>query len=145
MKVIVFFAGLFFLPGLLFSQEQEFVVNNTLFVITADSVKNEWESYDKIKKLYRKEKRKMVYLLSFYSYKDEGGDCNNLFWNEETLTIQNDSLVFLTHYLQKTGIDPIPEWRKQVYVVNREGRLNLVYDHQKYYRQEEWVQTKQAD
>ena len=141
MKIVVILISTFFLPGLLFSQDREFVIHNTLFTVAADSVKNEWNTYDKINRLYRKENGKRIYLLTYYTYMDEGADCNNRFWNEERLEIKSDSLVFLTHYYQLTGLDPIPEWRKQIYKVNGQGRLNLVYDKEKYYHQKKWVAT----
>ncbi len=144
MKIVMILISTFFLPVLLFSQEREFVIHNTQFTITVDSIKNEWDTYDKRNKLYRKENGKLIYLLTYYAYKDEGGDCNNLFWNEESLEVKNDSLVFLTHYFQHTGLDPIPEWRKQIYLVNPQGRLKLVYDKEKYYHQKKWVQTGSA-
>ncbi len=140
MKSIIAIVVFIFLPCLLIGQNKQFVINNVQFVVKPIKKKNEWNTYDKVNKLYRIENKKLNYLLSYYEYKDEGGDCNNLFWNKETLEVKNDSLIFLTHYLQKTGIDPIPEWRKQIYIVNKEGRLTLVFDKQKYYNQQEWVQ-----
>lgn len=141
MKIVVILISTFFLPENLFCQGREFIIHNTVFTITADSVKNEWNTYDKINKLYRKENGKLNYLLTYYTYKDEGGDCNNSFWREETLEIKNDSLVFLTHYYQHTGLDPIPEGRKQIYKVNGQGRLNRVYDKEKYLGRKKWIQT----
>lgn len=144
MKIFIVFISVFLLPGLLFSQERkrEFIINNTGFVIIADSIRNEWDTYDHINKLHRKENDMLVYLLTYYTFKDEGGDCDNLFRIKETMEVKNDSLIFLTHYWQLTGRDPIPEWRKQIYMVNKKGRLNLVYDKQKYYHQEQWVQSE---
>ncbi|MFD2921101.1 hypothetical protein ACFS6H_15350 [Terrimonas rubra] len=144
MKIVVILISTFFLPLILFCQDRQFVIHNTVFTITADSVKNEWNTYDKINKLYRKENGKLNYLLTYYTYRDEGGDCNNSFWHEETLEIKNDSLVFLTHYYQHTGLDPIPEWRKQIYKVSGQGRLNRVYDKEKYYGRKKWIQTGSA-
>ena len=81
-------------------------------------VDNEWETKDTINTLIRIENGKLQPILKYYIYKDEGGDCNNLFWDKETMVLDGDSLIFTTHYFQKTGIDPIPEWRKQIYQVN---------------------------
>lgn len=144
MKIVIILISTFLIPVLLFSQEREFVIHNTQFTVTTDSVKNEWNTYDKRNKLYRQENGKRIYLLTYYTYMDDGSDCNNRFWNKETLEVKNDSLVFLTHYYQLTGLDPIPEWRKQIYRVNSQGRLKLVYDKEKYYRQKKWVQTGSA-
>lgn len=130
-----------FFPSILLGQNKQFVINNVQFVIKPIKKKNEWNTHDKVNNLYRIENKKLNYLLTYYGYKDGGGDCNNSFWHEETLEVKNDSLIFLTHYYQHTGLDPIPEWRKQIYKVNGKGRLNLIYDKEKYYRQKKWVHT----
>lgn len=121
-----------------YSQSKTLNVNNQKFRIETRIEDNEWNTQDTIKKLYRLKDGKKV--LHFYTYKDNGGDCNNLFWLKETMAIQGDSLIFTTHYFQKTGIDPIPEWRKQIYIVEDDGVLSPVYDRYKYYDSSEWVE-----
>ena len=125
-------------PILSNAQNERFTVNNFEFEIESDVVANEWESMDTIQKLYRVEDSDRHYVLEYYPYKDEGGDCNNLFWYKEAMEVDGDSIVFTIHYFQKTGIDPIPEWRKQIYVVNDDGLLILTYDKYKYYNSSEW-------
>jgi len=112
-------------------QIKKLMVNNNEFIIKIKKQKNEWNTYDKVKELYRVEKGKKIYLLKYYEYKDGGGDCNNIYWNEEKMEVKNDSLIFLTHYLQNLN-DPIPQWRKQIYQVNKKGKLILVYDKYRY-------------
>jgi len=122
----------------IFGQTDTIKVNNTLFLIQSKVIPNEWGTSDSINLLYRLNDKKK-YVLSYYTYKDQGGDCNNLFWNTETMTIQENSLTFNTHYFQKTGLDPIPEFRKQIYIVDSLGKLTLTYNKYKYYEQTKWV------
>lgn len=138
MKKIVYILIFVIFPIIAYSQENSFSINKHSFKITTSIEDNEWNTQDTIKKLYRLKDGKKV--LHFYTYKDNGGDCNNLFWLKETMTIQGDSLIFTTHYFQKTGIDPIPEWRKQIYIVQDDGVLSPVYDRYKYYDSSEWVE-----
>lgn len=120
-------------------QTDTFTIQNHHFVIETEVKDNEWNTKDTINLLYRIESDKEKYLLKFYSYKDEGGDCNNLFWNTEVLTIKDDSLIFEITYHQKTGIDPIPKKRKQVYRVSENGILTLIFDKYKFEGKENWV------
>lgn len=122
------------ISSLTFSQTKKIAVNNHEFTIKTSFKKNDLETIDTIQKLYRGDK----FVLKFYKFHYEGGDCNNLFWNKETLEVKNDSLVFMTHYFQKTGLDPIPEFRKQIYKVGNKGRLKLVYDKYKYKNSNIW-------
>lgn len=135
---LVLFLSLFVTTGIT-AQTKNFKINDQHFVIVPGQEKNEWNTKDQVRDVYRVEGKQRIKLLRYYIYKDEGGDCNNLFWNKERLTIQHDSLVLLTHYFQKTGLDPIPEWRKQIFVVQPNGELQLLYDKYKYYRRSEWV------
>ena len=131
---------LFFL--LLLSQTpdpvEQFTINGFDFVVEKTVVDNEWNTQDTLKKLYLKEDSSKVYLLKFYTYKDNGADCNNVFWQKESYEIRENQIIFNTRYYQKTGIDPIPEKRKQIYQVTSEGKLILVYDKYKYAYSEEW-------
>jgi hypothetical protein len=121
------------------AQTEKCVINNHTFEIRTEVVKNEWETQDTVRTLYRLEEGNAMELLKFYAYKDDGGDCNNLFWNKESMRIEGNQLIFTTHYYQKTGIDPIHEWRKQIYKVNTEGKLILTFDKYRYYHSSEWV------
>lgn len=56
-----------------------------------------------------------------------GVDCNNVFKDIGTIEIKKDSLILKTHFTQK-GHDPIPEWEKKIYSVNRNGEVVLVYN-----------------
>lgn len=122
-----------------FGQVEIFSAQHHRFFVKTEVRKNEWDTKDTVNLLYRVESDEEKYLLKFYSYKDEGGDCNNLFWNTEVLTIKDDSLIFETTYHQKTGIDPIPEKRKQVYKVSENGILTLIFDKYKFEGKENWV------
>lgn len=120
-----------------YSQNKTLDVNNQKFSIETRIIDNEWNTQDTLKSLMRKSDGKEV--LLFYTYKDNGGDCNNLFWTKETLTVEGNKIIVLTHYFQKTGIDPIPEWRKRIFKVEKEGTLIAEYDKLKYYHSSEWV------
>lgn len=121
-----------------FGQTRTFWVKGHHFLISTELRKNEWDTKDTVSLLYRVEDEQEKYLLKYFNYKDEGGDCNNLFWNTEVLTIKNDSLIFEITYHQKTGIDPIPEKRKQIYKVNENGTLTLIFDKYKDKGKENW-------
>jgi hypothetical protein len=129
----------FFFTCNTYGQKKSFSINGHQFVIASKKVKNEWGSFDHIRTLYRTEGSTKKYLLKYYHFQDEGGDCNNLFWNRGSYQIRNDSIIFITHYFQKTGADPIPEWRKQIYRVNKNGDLLVLYDKYKYYHKTVWT------
>lgn len=141
MKIIFAFILLLLLLlyDLVQAQTKKIVVNKYSFIIKTKKIKNEWNTYDKVKELYRVENGKTVYLLKYFEFQDGGGDCNNLFWNKENLKVSHDSLVISTEYFQKTGNDPIPEYRRQVYKVDTNGKLLLVFDKYKYRHQTEWT------
>lgn len=126
-------------PHLVFTQEERIVIDRHSFTIVTSVVGNEWNSTDTLKTLYRIKEGQKERILDFYPYMDEGSDCNNRFWSKESFEVMDDSIQFLTHYFQETGIDPIPEWRKQIYTVNDQGQLNLIYDYYKYYNSNDWV------
>jgi hypothetical protein len=122
-----------------FGQEDTIRVNGFDFQIQTSVVSNDWETKDTLNKLFRMEKGQKTYLLKFYSFKDNGGDCNNLFWLKESFEIKADSIIFTTDYFQKTGIDPIFEERRQIYIVQADGKLKLIYDKYRYIDTDEWV------
>lgn len=138
MKKINTFIFLILISNCVFAQSKKISVNGHSFLISIELIKNEWNTTDTLCKLFRPHDNKFV--LSFYKFKDNGGDCNNLFWYKESYAIKNDSLIFLTHYFQKTGLDPIPEWRKQIYTVSISGKLQLVFDKRKYRNQQTWTE-----
>jgi len=122
------------------AQEEQLSINNHQFSIVTEIVDNEWATKDTINTLFRIENGERHRILKYAIYQDEGGDCNNLFWNKETMEVQSDRVLFTTHYFQKNGIDPIPEWRHQIYQVNSAGEFILIYDKYKYYNSTEWVE-----
>ncbi len=138
MLKFIFSILLVVVSNVLFGQTRTFWVKGHHFLISTEPIKNEWDTQDMVSLLYRVEDGQEKYLLKYFNYKDEGGDCNNLFWNTEVLTIKNDSLIFETTYHQKTGIDPIPEKRKQIYKVNENGTLTLIFDKYKDKGKENW-------
>jgi hypothetical protein len=123
-----------------YAQTENFIIYDHKFEIRNSVVSNEWNSNDTVSKLYRISEFDTTYLLQFYIFQDVGGDCNNRYWNREKLIIEEDRIIFSTHFFQKDGIhDPIPEWRKQIYQVDTTGALNLVYDKYRYYYDKNWV------
>ena len=81
-------------------------ISDITFRRSAEIVSNDWGTKDTLQFLITMKEGKPETILTYYSYKDEGADCNNVFWTVETITVQNDSLILSSHYLQKTGIDP---------------------------------------
>ncbi|MFT6983485.1 MAG: hypothetical protein ACJAUD_002263 [Crocinitomicaceae bacterium] len=122
-------------------QTESICVNDFEFEIKTDIAANEWGTFDTINRLYRIENVKETYLLKYYTFKDNGGDCNNLFWYKEQLEIENDRLIFSTNYFQLTNIDPIPVERKQIYQVQNTGEVLSVFDKYRYRDRSEWVEN----
>jgi hypothetical protein len=122
-----------------FGQTDWFEVNEHRFVTKTTMHSNEWGTKDTLNKLYRIEAGKEVHVLDYYVYRDGGGDCNNLFWNREYIQLQGDSITCRTAYFQKTNMDPIPTERKQIYLVNNEGKFNLIFDKYRYRDNTTWV------
>jgi hypothetical protein len=50
-------------------------------------------------------------------------------------------MIFLTEFSQKTGMDPLPDFRKQIYKVGDGGKLVLIYDKQQKRYSGKWVDT----
>jgi len=138
MNKIYYTLLLIFISGPAFGQIEKISVKNHKFIIKTKIIKNEWETFDTIKIVYSMNKKTMA-LLKYFAYKDEGGDCNNLFWNKGSIETKNDSLILNTYYFQKIGIDPIPEWRKLIYKIDATGKVRLIYDKYRYYNSTEWV------
>lgn len=122
-----------------FGQTDSLKINDYEFIVRTKVLPNEWETKDTVNELYRVENGSEVYVLNYFSFKDQGGDCNNLFWCKETIEVEGNRLLLVTQYFQKTGIDPIPTWRKQIYEVNHEGNVSRVYDKYRYYDNTDWV------
>ena len=121
------------------SAQDSLRINGHAFVVSTQVVENEWETKDTLNTLSRIENMHPVDILTFYAFKDNGSDCNNAFWSTKTMEIRADSVFFTTHYFQQTGLDPIPEWRKQIYRIDHSGKLHKIFDQYKYYNRNEWV------
>lgn len=132
--------ALLILPLLAFGQDSTAVFGKDIFASIEVTEENEWGTTDTLHLLYAELGEVTDPILEYYSFQDQGGDCNNLFWMKESLTFEDNQIILLSHYFQKTGIDPIPEWRKRIYVVNSPGELELIYDRYKYYDSDEWVE-----
>lgn len=118
--------------------QSKFKINKNQYRIESKKIANEWNTKDEIKELYLVNKGKKEKVLSYYAYKDEGGDCNNLFWNKATLNIKNDKLIITVQHFQKTGIDPITEWEQITYRVNANGKPELIAHLYKKFGSNEW-------
>lgn len=121
------------------AQLENLSVGKTQFVLKTEIVENEWETKDTLQTIYRLSEGDREPELTLATYLDQGGDCNNLFWMRETIEVINDELVLTSHYFQKTGIDPIPEWRKRVYAIGEKGEMVLISDKYRYHNSGEWV------
>ncbi len=130
---------LFLLPFGVSAQVEILTIGGTQFSVETEVVENEWETRDTLQTIYRLVEGDREPELTFASYLDQGGDCNNLFWMRETIEVNDDELVLTSHYFQKTGMDPIPEWRKRIYTLNTNGEMILNSDKYKYYHSDEWV------
>lgn len=138
MKQILILSFLLLLGFSSFAQKDTLVVNGFKFVTVIKTEKNEFNVKDTLMKLYRVEDGKAKYLLTHYLYRF-GADCNNEFTDNGTYEVQNDSIIFLTEFSQKTGVDPIPDRQKQIYKVGAGGKLTLVYNKQQERYSDKWV------
>jgi hypothetical protein len=50
-------------------------------------------------------------------------------------------MIFLTEFSQKTGMDPLPDFRKQIYKVGDGSKHVLIYDKQQKRYSGKWVDT----
>lgn len=82
-------------------------------------------------------------MLSYFAYKDEGGDCNNLFWYKECLKVKDNTIIITTHHFQKTGLDPITEWEKKTFTVSKNGEVKLTEHLFKKYGSIEWKESEE--
>jgi WD40 repeat protein len=141
MRIIVTIIILCFLQKTAFSHVDTLVINNIKFISIKSTATSAVGSKDTLLKLYRLEGGKKKYLLTHnLFFKD--ADCDNVFTDVGSISVNKDSIIFLTHYLQskKKRPDPIPEWRKQIYRVSGTGKLSLIYDKSKK-KGEAWVKT----
>jgi hypothetical protein len=132
-------ASIVLFANLSFAQDTTFKLGDFDFRTRTKTKSNEWDTKDSISTLYRIEDGKKICLLKYYPFEDRGGDCNNLFWLKERMTVNENLITFNTTYFQKTNIDPIPTARRQIYSVNKKGQLNLIFDKYRYRDSREWV------
>lgn len=139
MKIFIV-SVLFLFTTYSFAQTDTILVNGFKFVTVVKIEKNEFrdKGRDTLIKFYRMEYGKAKYLLTHYLYRF-GADCNNEFTDIGTYKIQNDSIIFLTEFSQKTGMDPIPDRQKQIYKVGEGGKLLLIYNKQQDRFSGKWV------
>ena len=120
-----------------FAQQKTFSIQQHSFIIKNKKVKNEWETTDEARALCRIVNGRPEQVLTFYAYKDEGGDCNNLFWDREWLKVQGNDIVITTRHFQKRN-DPIPEWERRIYTVRKDGKVVLTTHHYKMGGDKQW-------
>lgn len=121
-----------------FGQTKNFKIHNHQFVIKTKKVNNEWETKNIVKEVYIKENGNEKLILTYFAYKDEGGDSNNLFWYKESLKVKSNTIIITTHHFQKTGLDPITEWEKKTFIVSRNGEVEVTEHLFKKYGSNEW-------
>ncbi|MGE9310037.1 hypothetical protein ACLOAU_00200 [Niabella sp. CJ426] len=121
------------------AQAKTFKINAQSFITQSKKIGNEWNTQDEIRELYILKKGKQQYVLAYYPYKDEGGDCNNLFWTKEWLTVKTNTIIITTRHFQKTGRDPITEWERKTFTVSRNGEVELTEQLYKKYGSKEWT------
>lgn len=134
MKFRIAIALLMSLSFTSFGQSKKINIKGHRFLVRELQVPSEAEgskTQDTLLRFYRLEAGKPIYLHQHYRYKDEGGDCNNLFWDIGSYAISGDTIRFTTQHCQKTGLDPITEWEQQVYHIDPKGNLVLIREHYK--------------
>jgi len=118
--------------------QSNFKIGKNQYRIEGKKIANEWNTKDELKELYLVNKGRKEKVLSYYTYKDEGGDCNNLFWNKATLKVKSDTLIVTVQHFQKTGLDPITEWEKITYRINADGKAKVIAHLYKMFGSNEW-------
>lgn len=129
------------LSSLCFAQSKRLIIRGHTLLAREFKVKSEEDgpgTHDILLKLYRMKKGKPEYLCQHYLYKNEGGDCNNLFWDIGTYKISGDTIRFISRHCQKTGFDPITEWEQKIYTIDAKGKLILVGEQYKKEGSETW-------
>ncbi len=143
MKKLISFLFIFFIFNAVTSAQTDTIrINGIKFITVKQTAKNIDfdDKKDTVLKFYRMENGKAKYLLSHYLYA-YSADFNNEFTDIGSYQIQNDSLIFITKYRQKTGLDPIPVMRRQIYKADVKGKLTKVYDREQK-RSGEWVEVQ---
>jgi len=125
MKNLLTLTAILFIHVFTFAQTKKFKIRNTSFIIKSETVSNEWESKDEVRHLLIRKNGSEKLVLTYFAYKDEGGDCNNLFWYKEWLKVKDKKNILYRHYFQKTGLDPITEWEKKTFTINKNDELEL--------------------
>ncbi|MGZ4034602.1 MAG: hypothetical protein ACXVPY_12825 [Bacteroidia bacterium] len=140
MKIVLFLLLIMFY-GNLFSQKDTVIINGFKFYAVTLTVKNDFGSKDTLMKFYRIDNGKPKYLLTHYLYRFSA-DCNNEFTDAGNYAVKHDSIIFVTNYLQKTGNDPIPDTRMQIYKIQTNGKLLEIYDKELQRYTGEWLDTQ---
>lgn len=139
MKLNIFFLLLIIITStFVFGQTKTFKIHNNTFTIKSEKVSNEWKTKDDLRKVYLNQQL----VLMYYAYKDEGGDCNNLFWDKEWLNVKDNTIVIFTHHFQKRT-DPITEWEKKIFMVSKNGQLKLIKHLYKKYGATDWKENEE--
>lgn len=118
--------------------QSNFKIGKNQYRIESKKIANEWNTKDELKELYLVNKGRKEKVLSYYAYKDEGGDCNNLFWNRATINVMSDSLIITVQHFQKTGLDPITQWEQITYRIKADGKAKVIAHLYKMFGSNEW-------
>jgi hypothetical protein len=140
MKIVLFFLLIMFNSNL-FSQKDTLMINGFKFYTVTLTDKNDFGSKDTLMKFYRIDNGKPKYLLTHYLYRFSA-DCNNGFTDIGNYAVKHDSIIFVTNYLQKTGNDPIPDTRMQIYKIQADGKILEIYDKELQRYTGEWLDTQ---
>lgn len=124
-KLYLLFLLLSVMCNIAFGQAKKIKINQHTFIIKKEKIKNEWDTKDDKRNVYLIENGTEKLVLTYFAYKDEGGDCNNLFWDKEWLEVTNNKFIVTTRHFQKTGLDPITEWEKKTFMVEKDGSLQI--------------------
>lgn len=106
------------------------VVNKTKFLfVKSTRVTDDYpDKLDTIVNVYRVENEARKYLLTHVIY-TWAGDCNSVFEDHGSYSIQGDSIIFITDYeVERDKNFGLPFSRKQIYRVKDDGKMILVYD-----------------
>lgn len=143
MKLKVFFlVFLISTSAIALGQTENFKIQDIKFAIKTKTVTNEWKTQDILKEVYAIENVNEKLVLSYFAYKDEGGDCNNLFWDKEWMNIKGKKIIVTTHHFQKMS-DPITEWERKTFTINKNREVELTQHLFKKYGSTEWKESEE--
>jgi hypothetical protein len=115
---VFFFLFLSFISRLCFSQSDTIRNGNVLFLYEYAVSKNESGFQDSILSVSLLTNSKPMLIKKFFIHSSVS-DCNNTYTDKGAVYFSGDSLIFETRFYQKTGLDPINQAEREIFIIDR--------------------------